>query len=246
MNAVTKTAIFRPQNYFCLLQTAFFHSTPVLERKRGFPPWAKKAKVNLNNCKQDSESTRESQFVYDDKYFEDVLFGVPPRGIYYSNYEAREDWGYGSSWYSGFCKTSWIITRRYYNNDEEVVEETDEEDPELYRLYEDEELYESEEDPELYEDEEEEESYSSSNYTNRWRSNYGFDPIEASHRETLGLSPWPPLKIEDVKHAYRNCALKWHPDRHDDSTKAEAEARFKLCTVAYQSLIQKLQSAKIS
>ncbi|XP_033145316.1 uncharacterized protein LOC103865923 [Brassica rapa] len=67
------------------------------------------------------------------------------------------------------------------------------------------------------------------------------DPIEASHRETLGLSPWAPLKLEDVKHAYRACALKWYPDHHDDSTKAEAEAKFKFCNVAYESLIKKLQ-----
>ncbi|KAJ4904077.1 hypothetical protein Rs2_18028 [Raphanus sativus] len=72
------------------------------------------------------------------------------------------------------------------------------------------------------------------------------DPIEATHRETLGLSPWAPLTLEDVKHAYRACALKWHPDHHNDSTKAEAEAKFKFCNVAYQSLIQKLQSTKIT
>ncbi|XP_024004182.1 uncharacterized protein LOC112081621 [Eutrema salsugineum] len=99
---------------------------------------------------------------------------------------------------------------------------------------------------------------------NSWRSKYRFydkkeeedetsrssssvsDPIQASHRQTLGLSPCAPLKLEDVKHAYRTCALKWHPDRHNDSTKAEAESKFKLCTVAYQSLIEKLQSTKIS
>ncbi|KAF8094760.1 hypothetical protein N665_0354s0047 [Sinapis alba] len=170
------------------------------------------------------------------------MFGVPPQGLaYYSIYEDLR-WWYNPSWYSGFCMTSWIPTRRYYNNEEEVFEEEEEE------LYGDGELYESdEEDEELYEDEEEEEeeeSYSSSNYTNWWRSNNSYesyDPVEASHRETLGLSPWAPLKIEDVKHAYRNCALKWHPDRHDDSTKDEAEAKFKFCNVAYQSLIQKLQ-----
>ena len=38
MNAVAKTAIFRPQKYFSLLNIAFFHSTSVLERKRGSSP----------------------------------------------------------------------------------------------------------------------------------------------------------------------------------------------------------------
>ncbi|KAF3578596.1 hypothetical protein DY000_02035831 [Brassica cretica] len=147
-------------------------------------------------------------------------------------------WWYHPSWYSGFCMTSWISTHRHYNNEEEVVEEEEELNYEDEELYEDLEQYEDEELDED-EDEEEEESYSS------WRSNFQFgsvlsDPIEASHRETLGLSPWAPLTLEDVKHAYRACALKWHPDHHDDSTKAEAEAKFKFCNVAYESLIKKL------
>ncbi|KAF2603467.1 hypothetical protein F2Q70_00028731, partial [Brassica cretica] len=177
----------------------------------------------------------------EDKDFDIVfqsLFGVRPRGFDYLIYAAADHlWWYHPSWYSGFC-TSWISTRRHYNNEEEVVEEVEEEE-ELN--YEDEELY---EDLEQYEDEEldedeDEESYSS---RNSWRSNFQFgsvlsDPIEASHRETLGLSSWAPLTLEDVKHAYRACALKWHPD---DSTKAEAEAKFKFCNVAYESLIKKL------
>jgi DnaJ-class molecular chaperone len=69
-----------------------------------------------------------------------------------------------------------------------------------------------------------------------------FESIEyqASHRQTLGLSPWGPLKLEDVKKAYRTCALQWHPDRHEEFNKEAAEEKFKLCTVAYQSLIEKL------
>ncbi|WVZ05851.1 hypothetical protein V8G54_019197 [Vigna mungo] len=59
-------------------------------------------------------------------------------------------------------------------------------------------------------------------------------------RLALGLSASGPLKLEDVKNAYRACALKWHPDRHQGSCKAIAEEKFKLCSAAYQSLCDKL------
>ncbi|MED6114801.1 hypothetical protein PIB30_083924 [Stylosanthes scabra] len=38
-------------------------------------------------------------------------------------------------------------------------------------------------------------------------------------RLALGLNSSGPLKLEDVKNAYRACALKWHPDRHQGSSK---------------------------
>ncbi|KAF5938268.1 hypothetical protein HYC85_025774 [Camellia sinensis] len=44
--------------------------------------------------------------------------------------------------------------------------------------------------------------------------------IWQSDRLALGLSAYGPLKLEDVKNAYRVCALKWHPDRHQGSSKA--------------------------
>ncbi|OVA03158.1 DnaJ domain [Macleaya cordata] len=62
----------------------------------------------------------------------------------------------------------------------------------------------------------------------------------ASYRLALGLSASGPLKLEDVKSAYRACALKWHPDRHQGSSKVVAEEKFKLCSAAYQSLCGKL------
>ncbi|CAH8385393.1 unnamed protein product [Eruca vesicaria subsp. sativa] len=211
------------------------------EREEAAAKKAKEAKEKLNNnCKQESKSTRKSQFGYEDKDFDIIfrsLFGVP-RGFDYSIYEEEDRrWWYHPSWFSGFSRNSWRSKYKFYDKEEEQEDEKVEE---------------------------EEESYSSSNW---WRSESRFDekekqeegygkskssetvlsdPIEATHRDTLGMSPWGPLKLEDVKHAYRTCALKWHPDRHNDSTKAEAEAKFKLCIVAYESLIQKLQSAKIT
>ncbi|KAK7392792.1 hypothetical protein VNO78_21240 [Psophocarpus tetragonolobus] len=61
-----------------------------------------------------------------------------------------------------------------------------------------------------------------------------------SDRLALGLSASGPLKLEDVKNAYRICALKWHPDRHHGSTKVIAEEKFKHCSAAYESLCDKL------
>ncbi|KHN07432.1 Chaperone protein DnaJ [Glycine soja] len=61
-----------------------------------------------------------------------------------------------------------------------------------------------------------------------------------SDRLALGLSVSGPLKLEDVKNAYRPCALKWHPDRHQGSSKAVAEEKFELCSAAYQSLCDSL------
>jgi len=39
---------------------------------------------------------------------------------------------------------------------------------------------------------------------------------------------------EEIKRAYRRCAIKYHPDRNPGDK--EAEARFKLCAEAYEVL----------
>ncbi|KAK9069203.1 hypothetical protein SSX86_013319 [Deinandra increscens subsp. villosa] len=59
-------------------------------------------------------------------------------------------------------------------------------------------------------------------------------------RIALGLSGSGPLTLEHVKKAYRDCALKWHPDRHDGPSKVIAEEKFKACNSAYQSLCDNL------
>ncbi|KAK7345159.1 hypothetical protein VNO77_15673 [Canavalia gladiata] len=61
-----------------------------------------------------------------------------------------------------------------------------------------------------------------------------------SDRLALGLNTSGPLNLEDVKNAYRTCALKWHPDRHQGYSKVVAEEKFKHCSAAYQSLCDKL------
>ncbi|KAJ6854610.1 hypothetical protein NC651_039526 [Populus alba x Populus x berolinensis] len=61
-----------------------------------------------------------------------------------------------------------------------------------------------------------------------------------SDRTILGLPLTGPLKIEDVKNAFRLSALKWHPDKHQGASQAAAEERFKLCVNAYKSLCDAL------
>ncbi|XP_072980261.1 uncharacterized protein [Typha angustifolia] len=63
-----------------------------------------------------------------------------------------------------------------------------------------------------------------------------------SHRVTLGLPASGPLKLDDLKRAFRSSALKWHPDKHQSSSQAAlAEERFKLCVDAYNSLSSALK-----
>ncbi|KAG9151725.1 hypothetical protein Leryth_002013 [Lithospermum erythrorhizon] len=57
-----------------------------------------------------------------------------------------------------------------------------------------------------------------------------------SDRLVLGLPAKGPLKIDDVKNAFRLAALKWHPDRHQGLSQASTEEKFKRCVDAYKSL----------
>ena len=52
------------------------------------------------------------------------------------------------------------------------------------------------------------------------------------HYEVLGVARG--ASQEDIKTAYRRCAMKYHPDRHPGN--AEYEARFKECQAAYATL----------
>ncbi|KAK6150712.1 hypothetical protein DH2020_015644 [Rehmannia glutinosa] len=44
-------------------------------------------------------------------------------------------------------------------------------------------------------------------------------------RKILGLPMAGPLKIEDVKAAFRLSALKWHPDKHQGSSKKQTQSK---------------------
>lgn len=79
--------------------------------------------------------------------------------------------------------------------------------------------------------------------TKRWESQSATESDDdsfavgsRSDRTILGLPPTGPIKIEDVKNAFRLSALKWHPDKHQGPSQAMAEEKFKLCANAYRSL----------
>jgi len=56
------------------------------------------------------------------------------------------------------------------------------------------------------------------------------------------LRPWTVLGVErhsssaEVRAAYHRLAKEWHPDRHADDSKAEAEVRFKAIAEAYEAM----------
>jgi molecular chaperone DnaJ len=56
---------------------------------------------------------------------------------------------------------------------------------------------------------------------------------QRDYYEVLGVART--ATVEEIKAAYRKCALKWHPDRHPED-KAEAEVKFRESTEAYSIL----------
>ncbi|XP_062097033.1 dnaJ protein P58IPK homolog isoform X2 [Humulus lupulus] len=65
----------------------------------------------------------------------------------------------------------------------------------------------------------------------------------SSDRTVLGLPLTGPLKLDDVKKAFRLSALKWHPDKHQGPSQAMAEEKFKHCAEAYNSLCKVVSPA---
>ncbi|CAL5097381.1 unnamed protein product [Urochloa decumbens] len=63
----------------------------------------------------------------------------------------------------------------------------------------------------------------------------GHDDLR-SYRISLGLPILGPLKVEHIKAAFRASALKWHPDKHQGPSQAEAEEKFRRCVEAYNAL----------
>src|SRR5258707_13535713 len=56
---------------------------------------------------------------------------------------------------------------------------------------------------------------------------------QRDYYEVLGVART--ATVEEIKSAYRKCALKWHPDRHPED-KADAEVKFRESTEAYSVL----------
>src|SRR5258707_11625315 len=56
---------------------------------------------------------------------------------------------------------------------------------------------------------------------------------QRDYYEVLGVTRT--ASVEEIKSAYRKCALKWHPDRSPEN-KTEAEVKFRESTEAYSIL----------
>ena len=64
----------------------------------------------------------------------------------------------------------------------------------------------------------------------------------------MGVDYYEMLNVEknatddDLKKAYRKLAMKWHPDKNPND-KAEAEAKFKEISEAYEVYLKSLQTS---
>ncbi|XP_021713943.1 uncharacterized protein LOC110682041 isoform X2 [Chenopodium quinoa] len=92
--------------------------------------------------------------------------------------------------------------------------------------------------------------YNTRDHQKEWKTAYesdledeAFNVGSRSDRAVLGLPQNGPLKLKDVKTAFHSSALKWHPDKHQGSSQAAAEEKFKLCVNAYKSLSSALSGA---
>ncbi|KAI9077283.1 hypothetical protein K1719_028503 [Acacia pycnantha] len=252
MNSSMKSALVNSKNTYMSLRAALFHSTPVLERKRR-NHWDSRFNHYSKRCRRihAKQTLLRNMNAYADfllQSWKDEINGDDPSS------------SRGTSWFRKPCsakgrgrnrndnKESQYYRRR--NSDSDFPEEDfdvetifrsafggaqsfyysfiDEENPRWRRSGR---YYNRSRSWNWSEDEE---YYDSSTESDNSDSNL------ASDRLALGLSAHGPLKPEDVKNAYRACALKWHPDRHQGSSKEIAEEKFKVCSAAYQSLCDKL------
>ncbi|CAH8268999.1 unnamed protein product [Arabidopsis lyrata] len=247
MMAAIRAAILKRQDYCSYIKTAFFHSTPILLRKHQSNSKARSKRLGRKKAKQDLRRNVNA--------FAQHLFGIWSDGFDYS--------GKHTSW---FEKQYSRVSKRNRNGKRHIPQHLDKR---CFDFSEVDDGYEIEHFLRTALGGSRRFSWSnthgeggtrsgrySSNFRKSWGSRYRLDeeegdkysstessdtePNQESHRQALGLSSSGPLNLEDVKIAYRACALKWHPDRHHASTKNEAEEKFKLCTVAYQSLCEKL------
>ncbi|PIA48632.1 hypothetical protein AQUCO_01400901v1 [Aquilegia coerulea] len=216
------------------IKTAFFHSTPVLDRRRrnhwdsgGGPSRGSSKSWQGDDDFDDSSSNKgTSWFKGQDWGKQKKKTNSSPQGPQWGNFRGRGGFS--------FCDDDdvEVIFRSAFGGERCTYWSFIDDDSFRWR---------------------------SSNYSNSrnrsWKSKYRdedeYDTYEeynddsqsdsTSDRLALGLSASGPLKLEDVKNAYRTCALKWHPDRHQGSSKADAEEKFKHCSAAYQSLCDKME-----
>jgi curved DNA-binding protein CbpA len=58
--------------------------------------------------------------------------------------------------------------------------------------------------------------------------------VRAQALRTLGLAPG--ASLDEINQAFRKAAMKHHPDKHPPARRAQAEARYKKISEAYEFL----------
>ncbi|XP_057984038.1 uncharacterized protein LOC131168545 isoform X2 [Malania oleifera] len=241
-SAMRAAALINSQQNCIRLRAAFFHSTPVLDRRRRTHWDSRSSHYSRRSRKLQSKQTLLRNDWQSDHDQND------PSSSNGTSWFRRQHWGKGSKRSQTGKQGPRCKSRRGFEFcEDDVGIET------IFRSafggngY----FYWS------FVNEENPQWRSSSGYSNNYRTSWNWrDRIDeeydsstesdsseldmASDRMALGLSASGPLKLDEVKKAYRACALKWHPDRHHGSSKAVAEEKFKLCSAAYQSLCDKL------
>ncbi|XP_013634020.1 uncharacterized protein LOC106391741 isoform X1 [Brassica napus] len=254
MNAAVRAAILRTQSVSSHLKAAFFHSTPVLERKRR-TSWDSKSNVHrkrFRRMREKQELLRNVNAFASNMFtswHDEFDYKEPPssqkRTSWFKKQYAKEPKGKWNGKHGprnfDFCEVDEDFDIDYIfpggpRGFSFSFTFEDDEPPRWHQRNHSSSRSSRSKHHRIYE--EDEDDYTTS--TESSDSESESEPNQASHRQALGLSPSGPLNLKDVKHAYRVCALKWHPDRHQGSTKEAAEAKFKLCSVAYQSLCEKL------
>lgn len=262
MSFGTKAAFSIPKTNLFQLQVALFHSSPVLERKRrNFCDASHRSRNRSSNYSRRSRRLNANEALlrnigaYADHLFQSWHDGfdeeVPSSSSGPSWFRQQYSKGSRKDMNDNRRTTSWGKKGSHFceedNADgENIFRSTFGGNRYFYWSFV------SDEDPQWKSSSD----YHSYSYGKNWRyrveedydcsSESDSDDLEsniASDRLALGLRAHGPLKLEDVKNAYRSCALKWHPDRHQGSSKAVAEEKFKLCSAAYQSLCDKLTAA---
>ncbi|XP_038686093.1 uncharacterized protein LOC119985781 isoform X1 [Tripterygium wilfordii] len=257
MNSAVKAAIFSAQINPILLRASFFHSTPVLERKRR-NSWNASSKSTYYSRRFRKLHSKQS-LLRNVSAYADLLF----EGWRNEFNEGDPSSSGGTSWFkkkyskgSGRCWTSSQGSQRRGKKDFQFCEDEVEVENIFHSAFGGSEFFYwsfIDEDTSRWNGS----SGYSKNYGNSWNWRYRVEEEYEDYstesdssegdlipdRLALGLAASGPLKLEEVKNAYRSCALKWHPDRHQGSSKVVAEEKFKLCSAAYQSLCDKLATA---
>ncbi|KAG6638301.1 uncharacterized protein LOC122279213 [Carya illinoinensis] len=252
MNSAMKAALISSKTSCFQLRAALFHSTPVLERKRR-NYWESRSN---NYSKRFRQLHAKQTLLRNVGAYADFMF----QSWRDEDEEDDPSSSRGPSWFRRQCsakgsKRDWTNNQGPKRSGRRVHQFCEEDDVDVETIFRsafggNRFFYWS------FINEENSQWRSSSNYNNfgrswnwRYRNEETYDSSSesessetdmASDRLALGLSASGPLQLEDVKNAYRVCALKWHPDRHQGSSKAVAEEKFKLCSAAYQSLCDKL------